>query len=206
MYHELKSMYQDSMPDLELTTFDNLDEFRSSKPPWLLAMNPNGKVPALCHGSICMFESTAICSYFLDRFDLSRRLLPTDDRAVSLYYLYAAWTASALDNLTATSSPIQRVLESGSSKFDEDSETSKRSLYEVAAPQLEAHLKESCGPFLVGREFTAVDVVVGFWLRGPIVKVSPPWLTPDTHPEICSYFHNVTSRPGYSAAVAPFTK
>ena len=55
------------------------------KEPWFLAINPNGRIPALVDhdaGDFPVFESGAIMLYLCDK-DGSGRLLPTDAKARS---------------------------------------------------------------------------------------------------------------------------
>ena len=92
LYHELKAIYGDAMPELELITHP-MDEFRKEKPADLLALNPNGKVPAMKHGDIEMFEGCAICLYLLDTFDVDHKLAPNTPDFKSKLYLLAVYCA-----------------------------------------------------------------------------------------------------------------
>jgi hypothetical protein len=58
LYHELQRLYPESssLPPLEIHSFPDVAAFRAHKPEWLLAWNPNGKVPSLSHGDIHLFE------------------------------------------------------------------------------------------------------------------------------------------------------
>ena len=56
------------------------------KEPWFLAINPNGRVPAIVdrgNGGFAVFESGAILLYLCDQFDTQGRLLPRDARGRS---------------------------------------------------------------------------------------------------------------------------
>jgi hypothetical protein len=44
MFHELKEVYGEKLPSLDITTFTDVPSFRVNKPQWLVEMNPNGKV------------------------------------------------------------------------------------------------------------------------------------------------------------------
>ena len=59
-----------------------------------------------------MFDGTAISCYLLHRFDTERKLLDFNDpSAVARFYQSAFYASGTIDNLPATSSPIQRVLD-----------------------------------------------------------------------------------------------
>ena len=77
MFYELKNIYGDKIPDLNLVQFDP-NTFRTNKPKDFLALNPNGKVPTLSDGDIVMFDSCAICLYLLDTLDTDNLLAPRE--------------------------------------------------------------------------------------------------------------------------------
>ena len=95
LYHELKAIYGDEIPELDLVIHES-DTFRVDKPADLLAINPNGKVPAMKHGDIEMFESCAICLYLLDAFDKDHKLAPDILDFKSKLYLLSVYCAGKL--------------------------------------------------------------------------------------------------------------
>lgn len=206
LFHELRALYpHDQLPEMEILTFDDIPSFRNNKPEWLLQMNPNGKVPALEHRldseKVVLFEGGAICSYLLDHFDTKRKLLPKDSRSTALYHMCVSWCGGTLDNLTATSSPIQRVL-CATNDDEKKRELVQNQKYfdQVAAPFLVNLLKQSTGPYLCGSEFTAADVVLGSNGLALCEKMQPPWVSPTKFPELDTYFSLVTSRPACQTA------
>ena len=87
----------------------------------LLALNPNGKVPAAliehpapagggaAPPDVALSESGAIASFYLDTYDTEHLLLPparTNERAV--FNVLSHWCTGTIDNLTSNSSPIGR--------------------------------------------------------------------------------------------------
>jgi glutathione S-transferase len=209
MYHELKAIYGTKMPEMEITTFTDIPSFRNNKPQWLLDMNPNGKVPAMAHGPICMFEGGAMCSYLLDLYDTDRKLLPNDPQAVSTYHLLVSWCASTLDNLIATSSPISIALDSTSAKYPVRSTdtvaTNRKYFDEIFVPYLMKQLTVTArgGGFLCGESFTAADVIVGFYLLMAKDSPKPTWLEEERYPEILAYYERLKSRPAFQKAISP---
>lgn len=156
MYHELQALYGRNMPEIEIVTFSDIPSFRRTKPQWLLDMNPNGKVPAMTHGDVVMFEGGAICSYLLDMFDTERKLLPKNPECVATYYLMTAWCASTLDNLTATSSPVNIVMDrTNTTRPMDDVVINRKYFEEIFCPYFLRQLSERDGPYLCGDQFTA---------------------------------------------------
>jgi glutathione S-transferase len=206
LYHELKEIYgQSALPPLEVASFADIPGFRKNKPQWLLEMNPNGKVPCMAHNDIVMFEGGAICSYFLELFDVNRILLPRDPKAVSLYYQLVSWCASTLDNLVATSSPINIILDPDRpSRPMDDIVTNKKYFDEIEAPYLTKILRSAKGPYMCGANFTAADVIIGFHLIvGARDKMQPTWITREVYPEIFDYVECLRSRSAFILATSP---
>jgi glutathione S-transferase len=61
------------------------------KKPEFLAINPNGKVPALVDGDVKMFESLAICCYLGDKYGAAKGLWPkagTPEHAEALTWMF----------------------------------------------------------------------------------------------------------------------
>lgn len=203
MYHELKQIYGSAMPALDITTFTDIPSFRVNKPQWLLDMNPNGKVPTMAHGNIVMFEGGAICSYILDQFDTERKLLPKDPAASAMYYMMVSWCASTLDNLIATSSPINIVLDPNTAVRPMDNVAVNQQYFdEIFAPYLTKQLSAGGGPYLCGAEFTAADVIVGYTLMLAKEKMQPAWIDEVRYPQIAAYLSLIRHRPALELAVA----
>lgn len=112
LYYELEAIYRTSRSDFPQLKLHKLspDTFRTEKPKELLAANPNGKVPAFvdCDAAVAMFEGCAILHYILDHYDFDGALGDKRDRAFSAaLYKMSFYTSGTVDNLFATSSPIQ---------------------------------------------------------------------------------------------------
>ena len=93
LYYELKELYGDRIPDLDVVTIPQ-EQFRSAdRPAILLELNPNGKVPVMTHGDIVMFEGCAMCLYLLDLFDEDSLLAPADDAKFrAMLYQFSVYT------------------------------------------------------------------------------------------------------------------
>jgi len=172
------------IPELKILEFADADAFRAEKPAALLALNPNGKVPAalLEHPApagggaappdVALFESGAIASFYLDTYDTEHLLLPppgTNERAV--FNVLSHWCTGTIDNLTSNSSPIQRALADPAAGRSDDVARRANATYaaHVFAPWLAAQLGLGLGGgdgggedrYICGPTFTAADVMVG---------------------------------------------
>ena len=160
MFYELKEFYGDRIPDLEVKELDPAT-FRTCKPAELLNHNPNGKVPTMIHGDIVMWDSCAICLYFLDMFDLDQVFAPKDPVFRAKLYKLIFYISGTVDNLTATSSPVQMVLEDKTPGQNEAVIAVNKKAYKtLVGPLLAKEL--GSGPWLFGNQFTALDVVFGY--------------------------------------------
>ena len=137
------------------------------KSPDFLAINPNGKIPALVDGDTRVFESLAIILYLGDRYGVEKGLWPklgTPDHGDALSW--AVWgTTEAMPNV------IQRVMHAGSAGFSLPADKKSPFLAEMAAEGWAARMKIldkrlEGREYLAGKGFTLADVatasVVGF--------------------------------------------
>ena len=138
------------------------------KAPAYLAINPMGKVPALCHGDTVITETVAICAYLADAFPDAGLAPPPGARLRGPYYrwlffgagpLETAWTNKALGfNVTA-----------------EGARMAGYGTFETVMKVLEDTV--SRGPYLVGCAFTTVDLLVashiGFGMQFGMIEKRP---------------------------------
>ncbi|KAJ5384583.1 hypothetical protein N7517_002494 [Penicillium concentricum] len=109
----------------------------TQKEEWFLKINPNGRIPALLDGSLRVFESGAIMTYLVDKYDTDRKVR-ADNPPSNHFRLFAN---------TRSDYAIRRFV----------NETKR--LYSV----LESRLKES--PYLAGEKYTIADIASFAWVR-----------------------------------------
>eukprot|EP00755_Sulcionema_specki_P000400 Sspe_Gene.115085::Locus_101979_Transcript_1_1_Confidence_1.000_Length_815::g.115085::m.115085/K00799/GST, gst; glutathione S-transferase len=194
-----------SLPELEVHQLDG-EPFRVAKPQWYLEkVNANGKVPALVdeNTGVTMFESGAIATYLLDRYDTDGALLSREDpKQRAEFFQMAFYSTGTLDNLTATSSPVQRAVLKEGTGPDEwaayQKKVNRTAWDTVCAPMLEERLTKG-GPFLLGETFSAVDVMVAHSLYGVhdkqiLRKLGPSWLDGVRFPLLDAYYQRICER------------
>src|SRR6185503_5224631 len=158
-----------------------------NRAPEFLAVNPMGKVPALKHGDVVITEAAAICAYLADEFPRAKLNVPVGDprRGVYLKWLFFGTSCiepAIIDRAAPRKEEARRGM-LGYGDFD--------TVMDVVAKAV------SKGPYLLGEQFTAADVVIGSGLRwGMLFKLLPE------RPEFLSYVGRLASRPALQRAEA----
>jgi glutathione S-transferase len=152
-----------------------------------LKVNPMGKVPALKHGDVVVTEAAAICTYLADVFPQAKLNVPVGDprRGPYLKWLFFGPTcveAAIMDrSFPRAGEPPRQALGYG------DHESVMNVLSEAVQR----------GPYLLGEQFTAADVVIGSGLRwGMMFKGIPE------RPEFVAYAGRLAERPAAKRATA----
>ena len=155
--------------------------------PDYLAVNPMGKVPALKHGEAVITEAAAICTYLADEFPHARLNIPVGDprRGPYLKWLFfspSCIEAAVMDRAAPRKEEPRRAM-IGYGDFD--------TVMGVVAKAV------AKGPYLMGEQFTAADVVVGSMLRwGMMFNLLPE------RPEFKAYVGRLEQRPALQRATA----
>ncbi len=157
------------------------------KAPDFLAVNPMGKVPTLKHGDVVVTEAAAICTYLADEFPDAKLNVPIGDPRRGTYLKWLFFGPSCIEPAVTDHAfprkeePRRGML--GYGDFD--------TVMDVVAKAVEP------GPYLMGDQFTAADVIIGSQLRwgmmfGMIQK----------RPEFVAYVGRLEQRPALQRAVA----
>jgi glutathione S-transferase len=164
----------------------SLSKGEQQKPDYL-AINPMGKVPALKHRDTIITEVAAICTYLADEFPAAKLNVPvgTPRRGVYLKWLFfgpGCFEPAVIDRAAPRKEPARRAM-LGYGDFD--------TTMDVVAKAVEQ------GPWLMGEQFTAADVVIGSNVRwGTMFKLVPE------RPEFAAYAARIAARPAVQRADA----
>ena len=165
---------------VKLSASDNL------KPDYL-AINPMGKVPVLKHGDTVITEVAAICTYLADEFPQAKLNIPvgTPRRGLYLKWLFfgpGCMEPAVIDRAAPRKEEAKRAM-LGYGDFD--------TTMNVVAKAVEK------GPWLMGEQFTAADVVIGSNIRwGTMFKLIPE------RKEFTDYAARIAARPAAKRAEA----
>jgi glutathione S-transferase len=123
--------------------------------PDYLAVNPMGKVPALRHGDMVITEAAAICAYLADEFPQAKLNVPIGDPRRGLYLKWLFFGPSCVEPaVTDRAFPRKEGTSPGMLGYGD---------YDTVVNVVAAAVAK--GPYLMGEQFTAADVVIGSGLR-----------------------------------------
>jgi glutathione S-transferase len=176
MLEELGEPYE--LHTLSLQAGDNMK-------PGYLAINPMGKVPALDHDGVIVTESAAICTYLADAFPKAGLNVPVGDKRRGPYLKWLFFGPSCVEPaVTDRAFPRKEDARRGTLGYGD---------YDTVMNVLAKAVSD--GPYLLGGQFTAADVVIGSGLRwGMMFKLIPE------RPEFTAYVGRLNERPALKRA------
>jgi glutathione S-transferase len=135
-----------------------------NRAPDYLAINPMGKVPALSHGDVIVTESAAICTYLADEFPLAKLNVPVGDPRRGPYLKWLFFGPSCIEPAMMDRAFPRKEEARRAALGYGDFETVLNVVARAVAK----------GPYILGEQFTAADVVIGSGLRfGMLFKLLP---------------------------------
>jgi glutathione S-transferase len=154
--------------------------------PEYLALNPMGKVPTLVDGSLIVSEVSAICCYLADAYPKAGLAPAIGDARRGAYLKWLFFGPSCVEP-AITDKAMQREPVPRSTAGWADYDTVVETLRGAVAK----------GPYLLGEEFTAADVVIGSGISwGMTFKLLPEL------PEFMTYSQRLSERPALQRQIA----
>ncbi len=144
-----------------------------------LAVNPMGKVPTLRHGTAVITEQVAIFLYLADLFPEARLAPPIGDRLRGPYLRWVAFYGACFEP-AVTDRYLQHAPGASMMQPYGDFDTMLATLVAQLSP----------GPYLLGTQFSAADVLWGTALGWTTMFKLVPEL-----PEIMDYAGRIAARP-----------
>jgi glutathione S-transferase len=150
-----------------------------------LGINPMGKVPALDHDGVIVTEAAAICAYLADKYPAAGLGVAIGDKKRGPYLKWLFFGPSCFEPAVTDRAFPRKEDARASTLGHGDLETVLDVLAEAVAT----------GPYLLGEQFTAADVVIGSGLRwGTVFKLIPE------RPEFVAYIDRLNARPALKRA------
>jgi glutathione S-transferase len=147
--------YELDLP-IEISPIDFSPAYRDS-PEWR-AISPAGKVPAMTDGGMTMFESGAMVDYILERYG-NGRLRPPPGTPDSAIHHQWCWFSEATLSRPLGLYRMLRADAGDSASLAAEAEQKARTCLEVVDRAVSER------SFLMGSEFSAADVMMGYSLH-----------------------------------------
>jgi glutathione S-transferase len=163
------------------------------KKPEYLKIHPHGAVPALSDGEVTLFESAAICAYLADKFPDKHLAPPLGSPARGYYYQWLIYSMA-----TAEPGVLKVFLNTvmlPEAKRSVAAADEGRAQWAAVARVLESALEGKS--FLLGEQFSAVDVMIG-----SIAGWASSMKLLEGFPQLQKYVARLTSRPAFRRANA----
>lgn len=179
----------------DVTLIDFSQSYRAT-PEWR-AISPTGKVPVMhdtTNGSdIRIYESGAMVQYLLARY-ADGRLQPTPDSSDFALYLQWCWFAEA-----TFARPLGEIVnherEFPGTQRIAAVVTEMQDRAKVCIASIEPVLEQQ--DFIVGNEFTAADIMLGYTLM-----LARKFVPDEFPPALARYWQRLTQRPAWLQATA----
>jgi glutathione S-transferase len=132
--------------------------------PEYLAVNPQGKVPALKHKGVVITEVAAICTYLADEFPKAKLNVRVGDPRRGVYLQWLFFGPSCIEPaILDRAFPRKEPPRAGAVGY-----RNIEALADIVAQAVEK------SPYIMGEQFTAADVVIGSAVRwGTMFKLIP---------------------------------
>ncbi|KAK1827064.1 disulfide-bond oxidoreductase YfcG [Podospora conica] len=164
------------------------------KEPWFLAINPNGRIPALTDASfegepLRVFESGAILNYLVEQYDKEHKVsYPRGTREYWEVQSWLFWQMGGLGPMQGQANHFFRYapekIEYGVKRYQGET----RRLYSV----MEAQLEKSTSGYLVGDKCTVADISCWGWVA------AHDWagVSIEEFPNLKAWLFRMLERPG----------
>ncbi len=161
-----------------------------SKQPEYLAVNPNGRIPALVDGDLKLFESMAINMYLARKY--APQLLPGDLEGEALTFQWSVWGISEIEPLQMQI-VVQRFFVPDDRKDEKVEQQAARGLQRPLGV-LNDHL--ASGEYLLGDKFMLADLN----LAGVMELLNMIQFDLSSWPNVSRWLDACRSRDSYSRA------
>jgi glutathione S-transferase len=179
------------------------DPDTASAPESLKKIHPLGKSPVISDGELTVAESGAIIEYLLDKYDVEKRLRPTDGQALLDYRYWLHFAEGSLMPLLVMKLVMMKVPQSPMPFFVKPiakaltGKIQEKFIMPRIQPQL-LFIEKTLGEhtWLVGETLTAADIQMSFPLQASSTRMDLA-----KFPNIARFIKQVEAVPAYQRAL-----
>jgi glutathione S-transferase len=130
------------------------------KEPAYLRLNPNGLLPVLTDGELVLYETAAIVLHLCDTHPQARLAPQLGTAARAQFYKWLVWCSNTLQSTLIVYFYPERWVEEGNAEAASQVQQKAQARVDGLLEQLEALLASHGGPWILGRDYTALDAYV----------------------------------------------
>jgi glutathione S-transferase len=138
----------------------------AQKSPDYLKLNPNGQIPVLVDGELVLYETGAILLHLADRAGRLAPAVGSTERAE--FYKWLVWMPATVVPQVQLYFYGERFVGPGNTEAAAQVKAVAEAKLNGLMDQIDAHLAQSSGPWMMGDAYTALDpyaFMLGRWTR-----------------------------------------
>ena len=157
-----------------------------------LKLNPNGLIPVLIDGDLVLYETAAICLHLCDKFPASALAPPSGSPERAHFYKWLVWLSNSPQALLKHYFYPERMLDQGNAVGVAQLKAHAQAQVGGMLQQIDVQLAAHDGPWLLGKDYSAVDpyaFMLCRWTRGFDTRPAREY------PHIAPYLQRLLQRP-----------
>lgn len=128
--------------------------------PEYLALNPNGRIPVLTDGALVLYETAAIVLHLCDTHPQARLAPPLASAERAHFYKWLMWLTNTLQATLLLYFYPERWVKEGNAEGAAEVKAAAQEKVGPMLDQLDALVARSGGPWVLGRDHSALDPYV----------------------------------------------
>lgn len=130
------------------------------KAPDYLKLNPNGLIPVLVDGDLVLYETAAIVLHLCDTHPQARLAPPVGTPERAHFYKWLMWCTNTLQATLIVYFYPERSVKEGNAEGAAEVKAKAQERVDGLVDQLDELVAKNGGPWMLGREFSALDAYV----------------------------------------------
>lgn len=130
------------------------------KEPAYLKLNPNGLLPVLTDGDLVLYETAAIVLHLCDTHPQAKLAPPPGTHERAHFYKWLMWCTNTLQATLIAYFYPERWVKEGNAEGAAEVKARAQEKVDGLVDQLDDLVAKNGGPWVLGREFSALDAYV----------------------------------------------
>jgi glutathione S-transferase len=130
------------------------------KDPAYLKLNPNGLIPVLTDGDLVLYETAAIVLHLCDTHPHAKLAPEVGTPARAQFYKWLLWCSNTVQTTLQAYFYSERWVRPGNAEGAAEVKQQAQAKIDGLLDQLESLLRSHGGPWILGREYSALDAYV----------------------------------------------